>query len=59
MRATDGEEPGPLLDEQLAYYRALAADYLDQGLDLPGGDDLAGLQRYLTRWVPNTTSRTA
>jgi 2-polyprenyl-6-methoxyphenol hydroxylase-like FAD-dependent oxidoreductase len=24
-----------------------------------GGDDLAGLQRYLTRWVPNTTSRTA
>ena len=22
-----------------------------------GGDDLAGLQRYLTRWLPNTTSR--
>lgn len=30
-----------LLDEQIAYYRALAADYLDQGLDLPGGDELA------------------
>jgi hypothetical protein len=27
MRATDGEEVGPLLDEQRAYYRALAADY--------------------------------
>lgn len=30
-----------LLKEQIAYYRALAADYLDQGLDLPGGDELA------------------
>jgi len=29
-----------LLDEQIAYYRALAPDYLDQGLDLPGGDEL-------------------
>jgi len=29
-----------LLDEQIAYYRALAADYLDMGLDLPGGDEL-------------------
>jgi SAM-dependent methyltransferase len=27
-----------LLGEQVAYYRALAPDYLDQGLDLPGGD---------------------
>jgi len=40
MRATDGEEVGLLLDEQRAYYRALAADYLDQGLDLPGGDEV-------------------
>ena len=40
MRSTDGEELDRLLDEQLAYYRALAADYLDQGLDLPGGDEL-------------------
>jgi SAM-dependent methyltransferase len=30
-----------LLTEQQAYYRALAPDYLDQGLDLPGGDELA------------------
>jgi SAM-dependent methyltransferase len=40
MRSTDGEELDHLLGEQLAYYRALAADYLDQGLDLPGGDEL-------------------
>jgi len=30
-----------LLDEQIAYYRALAGDYLKQGLDLPGGDELS------------------
>jgi hypothetical protein len=41
MRAADGEDLGPLLDEQRACYRALAADYLNQGLDLPGGDELA------------------
>jgi len=35
-----GEEVGHLLDEQIAYYRALAADYLDQALDLPGGDEV-------------------
>ena len=40
VRAPDGEELDRLLDEQLAYYRALAADYLDQGLDLPGGDEV-------------------
>jgi SAM-dependent methyltransferase len=40
VSATDGEELGRLLDEQLAYYRALAPDYLDQGLDLPGGDEV-------------------
>ena len=31
-----------LLEEQIAYYRALAPDYLDQGLDLPGVDELTG-----------------
>ena len=41
MRSTDGEELNRLLDEQLGYYRALAADYLNQGLDLPGGDEIA------------------
>ncbi|BBA97045.1 hypothetical protein RVR_2608 [Actinacidiphila reveromycinica] len=30
-----------LLSEQRAYYRALAPDYLDQRLDLPGGGELA------------------
>jgi SAM-dependent methyltransferase len=40
MRSTDGKELDHLLGEQLAYYRALAAGYLDQGLDLPGGDEL-------------------
>jgi SAM-dependent methyltransferase len=29
-----------LIVEQAAYYRALAPDYLDQGLDLPGGSEL-------------------
>lgn len=29
-----------LLDEQIAYYSALAGDYLNHGLDLPGGDEL-------------------
>jgi SAM-dependent methyltransferase len=50
VRATDGEELGPLLDEQRAYYRALAADYLDQGLDLPGGDEVT---RALDAFQPN------
>jgi SAM-dependent methyltransferase len=40
MRSTDGEGLDRLLDEQIAYYRALAADYLNQGLDLPGGDEM-------------------
>lgn len=30
-----------LLSEQRSYYRALAPDYLDQGLDLPGAAELA------------------
>ncbi|HEY1706487.1 MAG TPA: class I SAM-dependent methyltransferase [Trebonia sp.] len=30
-----------LLNQQRAYYSALAADYFDQGLDLPGGTELA------------------
>ena len=40
MRSTDGKELDHLLGEQLAYYRALAAGYLDRGLDLPGGGEL-------------------
>jgi len=40
MRATGDEELGRLLEEQRGYYRALAGDYLDQGLELPGGDEV-------------------
>lgn len=40
MRSADGEDLDRLLNEQLAYYRALAVDYLNQGLDLPGGDEV-------------------
>jgi SAM-dependent methyltransferase len=36
MRCTDDDELDPLLDEQRAYYRALAPSYLGQVLDLPG-----------------------
>jgi SAM-dependent methyltransferase len=37
---TAGEELDRLLEEQAAYYRALAPDYLEQSLDLPGGSEL-------------------
>jgi SAM-dependent methyltransferase len=40
MRSTDGAGLDRLLGEQLAYYRALAEDYINQGLDLPGGDEV-------------------
>ena len=40
MRSSDGEALDQLLGEQLAYYQALAPDYLDQVLDLPGADEL-------------------
>ena len=40
MRAADGKGLERLLDEQVAYYRDLAPDYLRQGLDVPGGDEL-------------------
>ncbi len=40
--SADGDGLRRLLDEQLAYYRALATDYLDQFLDLPGGGEVTG-----------------
>src|ERR1700730_17498742 len=40
MRSPSGDELTRLLDEQVTYYRALAVDYLYQGLDLPGGDEV-------------------
>ncbi|MCW2934624.1 MAG: Trans-aconitate 2-methyltransferase [Actinomycetia bacterium] len=36
-----GSAQDQLLAEQRAYYNALAPEYLDQGLDLPGGAELA------------------
>ena len=43
MASAGGEEElEGLLDEQAAYYHALGGSYLEQGLDLPGGDELAG-----------------
>ena len=35
-----GSAQDQLLAGQRAYYSALAPDYLDQGLDLPGGAEL-------------------
>jgi demethylmenaquinone methyltransferase/2-methoxy-6-polyprenyl-1,4-benzoquinol methylase len=40
MGSAGGGELGRLLDEQVTYYRSLAGDYLNQGLDLPGGEEL-------------------
>jgi SAM-dependent methyltransferase len=39
VRSANGKELGPLLDEQAAYYRAIAAEY-GHYLDLPGGEEL-------------------
>jgi demethylmenaquinone methyltransferase/2-methoxy-6-polyprenyl-1,4-benzoquinol methylase len=41
MRSADGEGLNRLLDEQVAYYRDLAPDYLQQSLEPLGGDELA------------------
>ena len=41
MARTTDEELERLLSEQAAYYHALGEDYLHQGLDLPGGGELA------------------
>jgi SAM-dependent methyltransferase len=37
-----GQDHVRLLAEQVSYYRARAPEYLEQGLDLPGGDELTG-----------------
>jgi SAM-dependent methyltransferase len=41
MGAAGGGELDRLLDEQVSYYRSLAKDYLNNGLNLPGGYELA------------------
>jgi hypothetical protein len=40
MRSADGGELGRLLDEQVTYYQAIAGEYLNYRLDMPGGDEL-------------------
>jgi hypothetical protein len=40
MRSPSSGELTRLLDEQVTCYRALGVDYLGQGLDLPGGDEV-------------------
>lgn len=40
MRSADGDELGPVLDEQAAYYQAIAGEYYDHYPDLPGGEEL-------------------
>jgi demethylmenaquinone methyltransferase/2-methoxy-6-polyprenyl-1,4-benzoquinol methylase len=37
---SEEEELDRLLAEQVTYYRSLAGDYLNHGLDMPGGDEL-------------------
>jgi 2-polyprenyl-6-methoxyphenol hydroxylase-like FAD-dependent oxidoreductase len=59
--------PGALHDLDGNLFARLGVDGTAQYLVRPdghigyraGGDDLAGLQRYLTRWLPNTPSRPA
>jgi SAM-dependent methyltransferase len=40
MGSASDDEQRRLLDDQVRYYRALGADYLDQDVDLPGGEEL-------------------
>ena len=42
MSSADGATPAALLDEQVRYYRAVAAEYEDHALPFPGGAELAG-----------------
>jgi 2-polyprenyl-6-methoxyphenol hydroxylase-like FAD-dependent oxidoreductase len=59
--------PGALQDFDGQVFARLGVDGTAQYLVRPdghigyrcGGDDLAGLQRYLARWLPNTASRPA
>jgi trans-aconitate methyltransferase len=41
MRSAGGENLEELLDEQVAYYRAVAPEYEDHALPLPGGSELS------------------
>lgn len=51
MRSADGSsELNPLLEEQIAYYRAVAHEYEEHALPFPGGDELS---RALDAFRPN------
>jgi SAM-dependent methyltransferase len=41
MRASGGEDLAELLDDQVAYYRAVAGEYEDHALPFPGGAELS------------------
>jgi 2-polyprenyl-6-methoxyphenol hydroxylase-like FAD-dependent oxidoreductase len=64
---TGSATPGALHDPDGQVFARLGVDGTAQYLIRPdghigyraGGDDLAGLQRYLARWLSNTTSRPA
>ena len=66
-RLTRAATPGALHDVGGRVFARLGVDGTAQYLIRPdgqigyrcGGDDLAGLQRYLGRWLPNATSRPA
>ena len=40
MRSADDDKLGPVLGEQAAYYQAIAGEYYDHYLDVPGGEEL-------------------
>ena len=47
MTSAEGEQLARVLTEQAAYYHALGGGYLDQGVHLPGGDEIAeALERF-------------
>jgi hypothetical protein len=48
-----GSVQDQLLAEQRAYYSALAPQYLDQGLDLPGGAPVTFVEADLFGWEPD------
>jgi hypothetical protein len=64
---TRAATPGALKDLEGQVFTRLGVDGTAQYLIRPDGhigyrggdDDLAGLQCYLARWLPNTTSRPA
>jgi len=60
MAQAGDDELERLLEEQAAYYHALGGSYLEQGLDLPGGDELAeALEAFRPAGSSSPTTHTA